>query len=323
VSFEVKVPRLDEVQETARVTKWYKSNGENVLKGEIISSIETMKVSFDIESPVNGQLEEILVREGTEVPVGAVLCRIRIAEVGRQVAGAQYKAPAPPQEVEYEVIRLDPIRREISRRMSQSHGSIAAARVTVRICAEPVLSLKERLEQSSGRRVSFTAIIVSKVARTLLRHRKFNSVYFEDEWRSYHRAHVCVAMQGRKGLMSPVLRNADLKDALQLSDEVEALQKKVDEERLSVEDVGGGTFTVTNLGPYGILSFDAIINAPQVAILAVGSVTRELDLVENQAPSFKSFIYLTLAFDHRLVDGYDAAIFLSELKRDLEEQPNQ
>src|SRR3972149_4960104 len=85
MSLDVKVPRLDEVQETAIVTKWYKKSGEKVSKGEAVASIETMKVSFDIESPADGLVEEIAVEEGAEVPVGAVLCRIRLSEAMEQL----------------------------------------------------------------------------------------------------------------------------------------------------------------------------------------------------------------------------------------------
>ena len=76
MSVEVKVPRLDEVQETATITKWHKKTGDKVTKGEIIASIETMKVSFEVESPADGTIEEILAQEGTELPVGALMCKI-------------------------------------------------------------------------------------------------------------------------------------------------------------------------------------------------------------------------------------------------------
>ena len=367
MSLDVKVPRLDEVQETAIVTKWYKKSGEKVSKGEAVASIETMKVSFDIESPADGLVEEIAVEEGAEVPVGAVLCRIRLSETMEQLTVPAHEAltqreperkiramPAARRlaqearvdlskmtgtgpegvittgdmerylrnlrEAEYELIRLDATRREIARHLSESHASIPSAKLTIKVLADPILLLREKLEQSSGKKISLTALIVQKVAKTLLRHKKLNSVYINEEWRSYGRVHMCVALQGRKGLIAPVVRDAHIKDALKLNDDLEALQRRVEKEDLSIEDVTGGTFTLTNLGPYGILHFDAIVNAPQVAILAVGSMSLEPDWVEGKAAS-RSFMHLTLAFDHRIIDGYDAAMFLDELRRNLEEQP--
>lgn len=366
MSVEVRVPRLDEIQETAIVTQWYKTVGDRVSKGESVANIETMKATFDIESPADGAIEEILVQAGNEAPVGALLCKIGVTEVGLRPATASLetvrqkvqriravpaakriaketavdlsavKGTGPDetitvedvetylqsrqQEKDYDVISLDATRREILRHMTESYTSIPAARLTMKVLADLILLEKEKLELSSRRKIPLTAIIVQKVAKTLLHHKKLNCLHLKDEWRSYSGVHICVALQGKRGLVAPVIRDAHIKDIFQLSDDLEALQKKVDNEDLGIAEVTGGTFTLTNLGPYGVMHFDAIVNAPQVAILAVGSISGELGCVEGK-PASRSFMHLTLAFDHRLIDGYDAAMFLRELRENVEGQP--
>lgn len=217
---------------------------------------------------------------------------------------------------EYELLQIEVTRREIGRHMSESHKSIPASGITMKVAAERLLSRRESLEKSSGRRVSLTAMIVERTAESLLRNKKFNSVYIGDEWRCYSCVHMCVAIQSVKGLVAPIVRNAHLKNVFQITDEIDDLQKKADGGRLGIQDVTGGTFTITNLGPQGVLIFDPIINAPQVAILAIGTTLQELALQEGKVVP-RNVFHMTLAYDHRLVDGYDASVFLRELRTNL------
>ncbi|MEM2538579.1 MAG: 2-oxo acid dehydrogenase subunit E2, partial [Candidatus Methanomethylicia archaeon] len=212
-------------------------------------------------------------------------------------------------EREYEIVSLSLLRREIAKRIDQGY-KIPTARLITKVCANSILSMKEKLEKAYGKDISLTAIIISKVAKTLLHHTKLNSVYINNEWRIYNkRVNISLAIQTKNGLIAPVIRDAHIKSIVQISDEIKLLQKRGDEGSLRIEDVTGGTFTITNLGPYDVLMFDAIINPPQIAILAIGSIFIEQKIINGKLIPEK-YMYISLGFDHRFIDGYDAALFL-------------
>lgn len=360
---DVKIPKIDEVQDTAEVTKLLKKVGDRVTKGETLATIETMKVSFDIKSEVDGFIEEISAHEGDELSVGALIYKIRTAPdeslpqallVESQVPSeAQPKVLLVPaaeragqekgtglskvagtaagglttsddvqdrtqksKAVEYQTWALEPVRREISKHMTESLD-VPTATLTIRVKAESILALKNELEKSYGKKISLSAVLVREISRTLLLHRKLNSTFVKGEWRVYEHVHMSVAMQSKKGLLAPVIGDADIKDYFEIDDQIKRLRAKIERDELRIDDITEGTFTFTNLGPYGVLHFDPILNTPQVCILAAGTIVDELDLA-GQTVSKNKYIYLTLTFDHRLIDGYDAAMFLDDLGKKIQ-----
>jgi len=380
VRFEIKLPKLDEIQETATIKKWHVKIGDRIKKGDKIATIETLKVNYDIEAENEGIVLEIRYKEGDTVAVGEVICIIgdetsvvttsanisekkEIPSQIQQVIQKQEQGVTPTSKGEeiramptarklarekgvdlrlikgtgpggvitvkdveeylkalekpYRIEPLTPIRLSISEKMTKAHEEIPTARLTIKICMDNLLRKREELKEKYGEKPSLTALLLKEVAKVLRKYPKFNSVYINKEWRIYNKINIAVAIQSKHGLVTPVIKNVDLKEYNEISKEIEIFQKKADENNLSLEDIKEGTFTITNLGPYDIIQFDPIINYPQVAILAIGTIFKELELTESGL-IFKNYSYFTLAFDHRVLDGYDAAIFLKELKETIE-----
>ena len=167
-------------------------------------------------------------------------------------------------------------------------------------------------------KVSFNDLIVKAVARTLARMPEVNVSFAEDRLIQKKQVNVGVAVALEQGLIVPVIRNADQRSILDLARETRRLAEAARQGRLKPEDISGGTFTVSNLGMYDVDSFTAVINPPESAILAVGSIT-PTPVVEDGQVVVRDRMKVTLSSDHRAIDGAIAARFLQEVKRALEE----
>jgi pyruvate dehydrogenase E2 component (dihydrolipoamide acetyltransferase) len=163
-------------------------------------------------------------------------------------------------------------------------------------------------------KISVTALLVKAVAHALKRNPWLNSSLVGDEIRLRKEINVGVAVALETGLIVPVVRQADRKGLAELAAEVDDLAARAREGRLTPSDVGGGTFTISNLGPFGVEQFTAIINPPQAAILAVGATQLEAVPQEDGQIVARPIMRLTLSADHRVVDGAVAAHFLADLK---------
>jgi pyruvate dehydrogenase E2 component (dihydrolipoamide acetyltransferase) len=166
-------------------------------------------------------------------------------------------------------------------------------------------------------RVSYTAIIVYAAAKALRIHQNVNSAIIDDKIHIYQDINVGVAVSTDKGLTVPVLKNADKKKLLSVSTELKTLIDKTREGHLSRQDLIGGTFTVTNLGMYDVKMFLPIINPPEAAILAAGSIEEKPAIMNGQIVT-RPTMTLTLAYDHRIIDGAPAARFLRKIKETIE-----
>ncbi|MDD5371400.1 MAG: 2-oxo acid dehydrogenase subunit E2, partial [Anaerolineaceae bacterium] len=164
---------------------------------------------------------------------------------------------------------------------------------------------------------SLTALLVKVLAWALHQHPWLNSSLREDGIYLWKRVQVGVAVALPEGLIVPVVRDADQKNLAHIAREVEDVVSRARAGKLTPADVAAGTFTLSNLGPYGIESFTAILNPGQTGILAVGAAQRE-PLVVGDRLEIRSMMHLTLAVDHRVVDGAVAAQFLATLKQALE-----
>ena len=185
----------------------------------------------------------------------------------------------------------------------------------------PHIALTVEVDMSEAERArggcSFTALIVWAAARALRRHPLVNASLQGDEIVLYDEVNVGVAVDTEEGLIVPVVKGADVKDLLQIDAEIERLAQRAREGDLSLEEVSGGTFTVSNLGMFGVEEFHAIINPPQAAILAVGGIVERPTVVDGRVV-IKPTMKMTLSADHRVIDGATAAKFLQDVKNGLE-----
>jgi pyruvate dehydrogenase E2 component (dihydrolipoamide acetyltransferase) len=352
------MPALGMAQETGKVLRWLKQDGDAVRKGEPLLEVETDKVTVEIEAPADGTLAGVRVPEGTDVPVGEVIALVLAEGEAAPVADAEPRvtreveavAAAPTvEEVRMPARRRGKLASPKARRLAQErgididslvgsgpNGAIVAADVVQReaprvsgvwkVMAErtqrswqevPHFYLHRDVDASrllSWKRVapagtSVTDLLIKVCAEALRRHPRVNAA---DE------VNVGVAVATEDGLIVPVVHRAD---ALPLT-EISVRRKQVAEAaragKLRPEDVQGGTFTISNLGMYGVDAFQAIVNAPQAAILAVGRTT-ERPWVVDGALTVRPVMTVSVSFDHRVVDGARGAEFLDTLASLIEE----
>ncbi len=183
--------------------------------------------------------------------------------------------------------------------------------------AEGLRRLANENKIESAPKISVTAVIVKAVAQALKQNPIVNSQYTSEKLILYSDINIGMATALENGLIVPVIRNTDRKDLVQISREVNDLAQRARDAKLQPDDLANGTFTISNLGMYGIDRFTAIINPPQAAILAVGKLNRVFVPDEKGQPVLRSVITFTLSADHRVMDGSQAARFLTDLKSNL------
>ena len=238
--------------------------------------------------------------------------RITEDDVLRVLEGRAAPAAARPG-----VIPFAGVRQAIAEGMMQSLHSMAQLTLMTQADVTGLVELRDLLRQRWEARISYTDLIVKAAALALREHPILNSMLLGEEIVLQGEVNVGVAVALDEGLIVPVVREADRKTVLEIHAELEELARRAREGTLSVDQVTGGTFTVTNLGMYGVDAFTPIINPPQVAILGVGRITEGLALQGGQVVS-RSKMALSLTIDHRIVDGAPGAAFLQTLVQLLE-----
>ncbi|HEY2683828.1 MAG TPA: dihydrolipoamide acetyltransferase family protein [Steroidobacteraceae bacterium] len=211
-------------------------------------------------------------------------------------------------------VKLSATRMTIARRMSESKQTIPHYRLVIDVEVGALLD-KARALKSEG--VSLNDCLVRLCATTLVKHPAVNAQLIGDEILEFPQADISIAVATDYGLVTPIIRAADTKSARQIAKETKALGLRARSSSLSRQEISGGTCTVSNLGMYGIDRFDAIINPPQVAILAIGSISERL-VARNGVPTVAKMLTLTASFDHRAVDGAVGAAFLATLRSAIE-----
>ena len=237
-----------------------------------------------------------------------------VAEDVERATAAPAHAPAAAAPLEAEVVKLTSLRRTIARRLTEAWEA-PAFQISMAADMTRALALRERVREEG---VTVTDLLVKLAAIALLRHREVNAHFADDELRIFPSAHVGLAVATERGLLVPVLREAERKPVTELAVERAQLVTRAREGKLVQEDLEGGTFTISNLGMYGVEQFIAVLNPPQAAILAVGAIEQRPVLEEGEFVP-RPLMSLTLTCDHRAVDGAKAAEFLREVKTLLEE----
>ncbi len=236
--------------------------------------------------------------------------------------------PVPPTPAvslsEFEVIPLEGMRRTIAERLQASYQQAPHIFLDIDIEMDRVLAMRDALNPRlpSGRPpISITAFIVRSCVQALREQPFLNSHFVDGKILRFSAIHIGVAVALETGLIVPVIHHADQMNLNQLGDAVADLSRRAREGKLLPDDVSGGTFTISNLGMFDINHFTAILNPPQVGILAVGKVSRRFVPGENDQPVARSLMTVSLSADHRVIDGLIAARFLSALRQHLE-NPN-
>jgi pyruvate dehydrogenase E2 component (dihydrolipoamide acetyltransferase) len=246
--------------------------------------------------------------------------RIIKADIEDYKEEAPAAAPAPTQSfesLESKEVKVSQMRKAIARRLSESKFTNPHFYETIDIDMKAAMAARSSMNEANDVKISFNDIVVKACSIALTRHQSVNSSWHGDVIKEHGDVHVAVAVAIDEGLMTPVIRHSDKKGLLQISSETRELAGKARDRKLQPEEMEGSTFTISNLGMFGIEEFTAIINPPNACILAVGAI-RDVPVVENGEVVPGKRMKVTLSSDHRIVDGAKAAEFLNTVRNLLE-----
>ncbi|HUF66446.1 MAG TPA: 2-oxo acid dehydrogenase subunit E2, partial [Gemmatimonadaceae bacterium] len=221
-------------------------------------------------------------------------------------------------EGDYQDIPLTQMRKTIARRLAESIGPVPTFYLTAEYDLERVAEMRTAMTELGDEfKVSFNDIVLKAVATALAQHPEVNAHWLGDGMRYFNRVHLGLAVAVEDGLITPVIFDADRKRLSEISAEARELAGRARERRLKPDEYTGATFTVSNLGMFGIEHFTAIINPPEAGILAVGAIEQKPVVVDGEVQSRRR-MRVTMSCDHRVIDGATGAKFLQTLRRFME-----
>jgi 2-oxoglutarate dehydrogenase E2 component (dihydrolipoamide succinyltransferase) len=372
MSLDIKVPAFGESITSANVARWHKADGSTVRKGETIVTFETDKVSSELESPADGVLT-IIVAEGTEVAIGAVIASL--AEGAAQPAApaaapapapaaapapapAPVAAPAPnpaaapapapvaafaPVAAPTTIVvaapaaeasaapavsdgrttrkKMSMLRRKIANHLVNAQQTAAILTTFNEVDMTAVMNLRKSVQddflKKHGVKLGFMSFFVKAVTQALKDVPQINAMIDGTDIIENHFYDIGVAIGTEKGLIVPVLRDCDQKSFARVEQDILDYAAKAREGKISMEDLQGGVFTISNGGVYGSLLSTPILNPPQSGILGMHTIQQRPVAVDGKV-EIRPMMYLALSYDHRLVDGKEAVTFLIRIKDSLE-----
>ncbi len=355
MSAEVKVPAVGESITSGIIAAWHKKDGEAVNSGDVIFTLETDKVSTEVTAPESGILRT-KAEEGTEVKIGEVVAVIE-ASSGATPAPAEPKpeatpaaapaakeekpqpakeakptpapkpeaktapSPALPEDGRTTRKKLTPLRRKIATQLVAAQHT-AAILTTFNECdMSTIMNLRKTMQEDFtkkyGVKLGFMSFFVKAVVDALKAVPAINSRIDGDELVQNHYYDIGVAVGTEKGLIVPVLRDCDQKTFADIEKELGEYAVKAREGKISLENLQGGVFTISNGGVYGSLLSTPILNPPQSGILGMHKI-QERPVAEKGQVVIRPMMYLALSYDHRVVDGKEAVTFLIRIKDCLE-----
>src|SRR5438093_868553 len=312
------MPALELAQETGKVLRWIKSPGDTVQKGEPLLEIETDKVTVEVEAPASGVLRDVTARVGDVVPVGRTIALIFAAgEVG---ASAAATAPAVAAAASAPAAQgVGNVWRIMAERMTSSWTTAPHFYLVREANVRRLASWLQQARKQTGAHITYTDLLVRLVAAAIAQHPRVNVSWKDGTIVQHADVNVGLAVAIDDGLVVPVLHRADTLTLAELAPRREDLVSRAQAGKLRPAGIQGGTFTISNLGMFCIDAFNAIVNPPQAAILAVGRIADRVVAVNGQ-PAVQPTMVLTLSCDHRALDGARGARFLGGLA-DLIEEP--
>ncbi len=274
-------------------------------------------VKRDVEAARRGTVPQA----GVPADAGAASAGTGAAAVGTSgprigVAAGVHEGP------DVEEVPVSQMRKTIAKRLVTSIGPVPTFYLTIDVDVTQIVEARERINErlsAQGLKVSVNDMLLKATAMALRQHPEVNAAWHEDHIKRYHRVHLGVAVAVEDGLITPVVRDAHVKGVARIAAEVRELAGRARDKRLQPEEYTGATFSVSNLGMFGIQEFTAIINPPEAGILAVGQVEERAVLDEDGDFVMQHRMKVTMSCDHRVVDGATGARFLQTLRAYLEE----
>ena len=361
---EIRVPASGESVTSANVASWRKKDGDAVSKGEVLVVLETDKVSNELEAPASGTLK-ILVPEGEEVGIGTLIATVDTAQTAAPISAPAPTAPAAPAPKAPEPVapvapvappaptssapskpaitlpaapaarevpsivsegrttrrKMSMLRRKIATHLVNAQQTAAILTTFNEVDMSAIMDLRKSLQdqflKKHGVKLGFMSFFVKAVAQALKDVPSINGRIEGNDIIENHFYDIGVAIGTEKGLVVPVIRDADQKSFAQIERDILDYATKARDGKITIEDLQGGVFSISNGGTYGSLLSTPILNPPQSGILGMHTIQQRPVAINNQVV-IRPMMYLALSYDHRLVDGKEAVTFLIRIKDSLE-----
>ncbi|HEX9232641.1 MAG TPA: dihydrolipoamide acetyltransferase family protein [Blattabacteriaceae bacterium] len=317
----ITMPRLSDTMEEGKLIRWYKKVGDKISEGDILAEIKTDKVNQDFEVDVSGILLYAGLEEGESTKVDKILAII--GEEGEDISdliedtNKRYvdKNDREPQRIE----KHSSTRKIISKRLSESKFTAPHFYLTMEIDMEKILQLRQEVNKKlTDVKITINDFIIKASALAILEHKLINAFWTEENivYNAYINIGVVVSI--KYGLLVPVIFHVDQKSIKQISFEVKEKSNRARISIIKAKEIEGSSFTISNLGMFGIESFTSIINQPNSCILSVGTIV-EKPFIKRGRLSTGYTMKTTLACDHRIIDGSVAAEYFRTLKKFIED----
>jgi pyruvate dehydrogenase E2 component (dihydrolipoamide acetyltransferase) len=302
---EVKLPQMGQTMEEGTIISCKIAPGQNIKKGEIIFEIETDKATLEMESPVDGIVKDILVKEGQTVPVGEVL--FTMADTPAPVVTK--KAPEAPIYQPGQKVPLSKMGKIIAEKMLQSKREIPCFYLNVVVDVTDLVAFREKLNKEGEPKVSFNDLIIKALALGMAKWPIMTGKFEGTAIQLAESVGVGLAISVKGGLIAPIVKDVDKKNIREVAKYSKELIDRTKIGKILPTDLEGGCITVSNLGAYGIDSFIPIVVPGQCSILGVGRIADTCVAKDGQVV-IRKHMKLTLAVDHRIANGAEAAQFL-------------
>ena len=326
---EVKIIKTGYQMTEAKIVEWWKAEGDEVNEEETLVTLDTQKVAIELPAPCSGVLRKILAAVDETVALGQTIAIIAaadddISEILDRLArekessslqgdAMEERAETTPVAVDEEVIPLTGSRKAMAEHMRKSKSTYAHGTTVNEVDVSGLLGLVKE----SNKEMSLTSLLVQASVRALQEFPLLNASSTEENIIVKKRYHIGIAINTEGSLVVPVVRDADQKDPKEITKEIHRLTKLAEEGKLSIEDIEGGTFTISNGGRFGSLFFVPIINPPQSAILGTGTIAKRPVVVDDEIV-IRPMMYICVSYDHRIIPGAVAQQFLGKIKEALE-----
>ncbi len=343
---EITVPALGESITEVEIGQWLKAEGDTVAKDENLVVIESSKATLELPSPIAGVMGKILKPKGSVVQIGEVIVTLHSNTVASLPEVAPAKIEAPPRKelplpIETpaptstpapelgtraeEVVPMSRLRRTVAQRLVEAQNNAALLTTFNEVDMSAIAQLRKDYQEAFvakyGVKLGFMSFFIKASVDALKLVPQVNAEIRGSDviYKNYY--DIGVAVGGGKGLVVPIIRNAERMSFSELELKVADLGKRAKENKITLDELAGGTFTISNGGVYGSLLSTPIVNPPQSGILGMHTI-QDRPVARDGQVVIRPMMYLALTYDHRIVDGREAVTFLKRIK-DILENPTR
>lgn len=343
---EITVPALGESITEVEIGQWLKAEGDTVAKDENLVVIESSKATLELPSPIAGVMGKILKPKGSVVQIGEVIVTLHSNTAASLPEVAPAKIEAPPRKdvplpIETpaptttpspelgtraeEVVPMNRLRRTVAQRLVEAQNNAALLTTFNEVDMSAIAQLRKDYQEAFvakyGVKLGFMSFFIKASVDALKLVPQVNAEIRGSDviYKNYY--DIGVAVGGGKGLVVPIIRNAERMSFSELELKVADLGKRAKENKITLDELAGGTFTISNGGVYGSLLSTPIVNPPQSGILGMHTI-QDRPVARDGQVVIRPMMYLALTYDHRIVDGREAVTFLKRIK-DILENPTR